>query len=96
MQEDEDVLVDYNDDPEYVALHGAPPSYTPVQTPQNFDSDSEGEEVQAKREEEEAERDLEEGRKADEDIRAAELARRVKHLQEFEALSVVNRSLTIW
>jgi hypothetical protein len=79
----EDDLVDYNEDDECVALHGQPPSHTPVQTPQNLDSDNEGEEEQAKREEEEAKRDLEKGRKADEDI----LARRENHHKEFEALS---------
>ncbi len=54
-------------------------SHTPVQTPQKLDSESEGED--------ETRRDLEEGQKADEDIRAAELARRAKRIQEFETLS---------
>ena len=65
-----------------------PHSHTPVQTPQNLDSDSEGEEERVKREEEEAKRDLEEGRKADEDIMTAELDRRAKHRKEFETLSL--------
>jgi hypothetical protein len=83
MQEEEDGLVDYNEDPENAASHAQPPSHTPNQTPLNLNSDSEGEEVEDKRQEEAAKRALEEGRKADEDS----LARRMKHLQEFEALS---------
>ena len=80
MQEDrDDELVDYNDDPEYMEIHGKPPSHTPTHSPTNLNSESEGEE--------EVKRDLEEGQKADEDIRAAELARREKHHKEFEALS---------
>jgi hypothetical protein len=79
----EDGLVDYNDPEEPLPLQGQPPSHTPVQTPQNLDSENEGEEEQAQIEEKEAKRNLEEGRKADEDI----LARREKHHKEFEALS---------
>jgi hypothetical protein len=75
MQEDDDELVDYNED--------LSASRTPVQTPLNLNSDDEGEEEEDKRQEEAAKRVLEEGRKADED----NLARRVKHLQEFETLS---------
>ncbi len=45
----------------------------------NLDSESEGEG--------EDKRDLEEGQKANEDIRATELARREKHHKEFEVLS---------
>ena len=88
MYGSEDDLVDYND-PEFITDGTQTHSHTPGQTPQNLESDSEGEEVQAKRqEEEEAKRDLEEGQKADEDIRAAELARRAKRIQEFETLSL--------
>jgi hypothetical protein len=79
MYGSEDDLVDYND-PDFDTKE-QPSSRTPVQTPQNLDSDSEGEEVQAKR-------DLEEGQKTDEDITAAELARRAKRIQEFETLSL--------
>ncbi len=39
----EDDLVDYNEYPEFSA-DGQPSSHTPFQTPQNLDSESEGEE----------------------------------------------------
>jgi hypothetical protein len=80
QNEQEDELVDYNDDPEYVAKHGQPPSHTPPHTPIALENENEGEGEDIN--------DLEEGRKADEDIRAAELARREKHHKEFEALSL--------
>ena len=75
MQEQEDGLVDYNDP--------LTPSHSPVQTPLNLNSDSDGEEEEDKRQEEASKRALEEGRKADEDA----LARREKHLQEFATLT---------
>ncbi len=85
----EDDLVDYNEE-EPLPLQEQLLSNTPVHTPQNLDSENEGEEEQAQIEEEEAQieeeevkRNLEEGRKAEEDI----LARREKHHKEFEALS---------
>ncbi len=87
MYGSEDDLVDYND-PEFITDGTQPHSHTPVQTPQNLDSDSEGEEERVKREEEEAKRDLEEGRKANEDIMTAELDRRAKRRKEFETLSL--------
>ena len=77
MQEEEDVLVDYNDP--------LTPSHTPPQTPLNLNSDSEGEEGEDKRQEEAAKRALEEGRKADEDS----LARTAKRLQEYQTLQRV-------
>ena len=57
MQEQEEELVDYNDP------MTPPPSHSPVQTPLNLNSDSDGEE-EDKRQEEAAKRALEEGRKA--------------------------------
>ncbi len=78
--QDEDGLIDYNEDPEYNEDPGQPPSHTPPHTPMALENENEGEGEDIN--------DLEEGRKADEDIRAAELARREKHHKEFEALSL--------
>ena len=44
QNEHEDELVDYNDDPEYVAKHGQPPSHTPPQTPIALNDENEGDE----------------------------------------------------
>ena len=72
QNEQEDELLDYNDDPEYTAIHGQPPSHTPTQTPLNLDSEDE------KEGEGEGGNGLEEGQEPEENIRAAELTQREK------------------
>ena len=85
----DDDLEDYNDPEDPKPEQSS--SHSPTHTPRRLDSESEGED-EAKREAEakrdEAQRDLEEGLKAEEDIGAAELARRAKRIQEFETLSL--------
>jgi hypothetical protein len=82
MQEQEDNLSDYNDDPEYTANNGSgqPDSHTPTQTPLNLDSEDEGDEEDGN--------GLEEGQEPEEDIRSAELAQRERYHKEFEVLSL--------
>jgi hypothetical protein len=83
----EDELLDYNDPNAF--RDEQPSSHTPTHTPRNLDSENEGEDEITEDPVEGVMRDLvEEGRKADEDIRAAELAKREKRLKEFEALSL--------
>ncbi len=90
MQEDrDDELVDYNDDPEYMEIHGNPSWHTPTHSPTNLNSESEVEE--------EVKRDLEEGQKRDEDMRAAALARREKHRKELKlSHSDYQKMVTKW
>jgi hypothetical protein len=82
QDEQEDNLSDYNDDPQYAGsrTNAQPPSHTPVQTPPNLNSKSEGDEEDGN--------DLEEGQEPEEDIRSAELAQREQIHKEFEALSL--------
>jgi hypothetical protein len=68
---EEDDLLDYTtliNDPQYAGLrsNAQPPSHTPVQTPINLDSESEGDEGDGK--------GLVEGQEPETDIRSAEIA----------------------